>query len=227
MTEELIIVLILGGLASLDSTEALQSMWSQPLVGATLAGWLLGDWQAGLKIGILFQLIWLWYLPLGANLFPDPAAGGVVAAVSFLHFQNSAELNPNKLVLITVVLGFLFSYGAGWLGWKNRFWNAHLVHRLEEKLSSGKNCLNFYFALSLLISLARAAIISLAGFVLLLQLTELTLTATASLPDSFFDFIHPVLWGFGLGSLFLFFGKPKNLPALLAGLALGVVIFIL
>jgi len=227
MTEELIIVFLLGGLASLDSTEALQSMWSQPLVSATLAGWLWGDWQAGLKIGILFQLIWLWYLPLGANLFPDPASGGVVAAVSFLHFQNSAEINPNKLILITVVLGFLFSYGAGWFSWKNRFWNAHLIHRLEEKLSSGKNPLNFYFALSLLISFGRAAIISLAGFLVLLAATKFALTASASLPDSFFDFIHPVLWGFGLGSLFLFFGKPKNWPALLAGLALGGVTFIL
>lgn len=227
MEREIILVFALAGLASLDLTEVWQGMWSQPLVSGPLIGWLLGDWQKGLWIGVLLQLLWLGYVPLGVAVFPDPAIGGVIGSFAFLHFKAGLSFDFNKVTLLVLLFTLIFSYLSGWLTLKNRFWNVGLVHRVEKELESGKNRLNYYFSLALLISFLRGALTGVAGFYLLVFLIDLFRTRLAPLPDRFFDFLVPALFGLGLASLFLFFGKLRNWPYLAGGLLLGAVFFLL
>jgi len=75
---QLILVLsLVGGLLSLDSTAALQVMLSQPLVAGSVAGLLAGDVATGLVVGATLQLVWIGVLPVGAAPFPDGAVAGV------------------------------------------------------------------------------------------------------------------------------------------------------
>lgn len=226
MEKEIILVLILGGLASLDSTEALQSMWSQPLVSGPLIGWLWGNWQDGLLIGVLLQLLWLWYVPLGIAIFPDTAVGGIVGTATFLSLKNWLVFDFHKVTLLVLLFSFIWSYISGWVTLKNRNWNARLVKKIEGGLTEGKEKLNFYFALALAVSFLRGALIALAGFVLVKGLTEIFANRFASVPDDLFDFVLPALYGFGVASLFLFFGKPRNWLFILGGTVLGTVILL-
>jgi len=224
MEKELILVLILGGLASLDSTEAFQSMWSQPLVSGPLIGWLWGDLKAGLLIGVLLQLLWLGYLPLGVAVFPDAGVGGIVGATAFLHLQDQVIFDFYKVTLLILLFSLIVSYFSGWLILKNRFWNVKLVHKVEKHLAQGRHKLNYYFCLALLVSFSRGALTALLGYLAVLFITELLAARLAVIPDSFFDFLLPSVYGFGLASLFFFFGKLKNSPFLLGGAVLGLVV---
>ena len=227
MEKEIILVLVLGGLAALDLTEAFQGMWSQPLVSGPLIGWILGDWQDGLLIGMLLQLLWMWYVPLGVAVFPDAAVGGVVGTTLFLHMQSAMLFDFHKVTLLILLFSFMVSYLSGWLTLKNRFWNVRLVHRVEDSLNRGRNRLKFYFFLALLISFARGALTSLAGFLLSLWPIKYFAGRLGFIPDNFFDFLLPVVFGFGLAGLFVFFGKWRKWYYLLAGAGLGAAIILI
>ncbi len=80
MTEPLAIVLlsILAGAVALDTTAALQMMFSQPLVAGTCAGLILGHPETGLLIGTALELVWVAARPVGGALFPDTGPASVV-----------------------------------------------------------------------------------------------------------------------------------------------------
>ena len=226
MEKEIILVLILGGLASLDLTEAWQSMWSQPLVSGPLLGWLLGNWQDGLLIGVLLQLLWLWYVPLGIAVFPDAAVGGIVGSTVFLSLKSWLIFDFHKVTLLVLLFSFIWSYVSGWVTVKNRHWNVNLVKKVEMGFTEGKEKLNFYFALALLVSFLRGAVTAVIGFVLVKVTVEVFTSRIAFIPDDLFDFVLPSLYGFGVASLFLFFGKPRNWLFILGGTVLGGVILL-
>jgi mannose/fructose/N-acetylgalactosamine-specific phosphotransferase system component IIC len=224
MEKEIIIVLILGGLASLDLTEAFQSMWSQPLVSGPLLGWLWGNWQDGLLIGVLLQLLWLWYVPLGIAVFPDAAVGGIVGAATFLSLKSWLIFDFHKVTLLVLLFSLIWSYVSGWVAVKNRNWNVRLVKQVEKGLMEGKDKLDLYFALALLVSFFRGAVTAVVGFVVVKVTVEIFANRIAFIPDDLFDFVLPALYGFGVASLFLFFGKPRNWLFILGGTVLGGVI---
>ena len=49
-------LLIWGSLVALDLVSLPQAMFSRPLVAGTVAGWIAGDVEAGLRTGVLFEL---------------------------------------------------------------------------------------------------------------------------------------------------------------------------
>ncbi|MDZ7376332.1 MAG: PTS sugar transporter subunit IIC, partial [candidate division KSB1 bacterium] len=55
----LLLVSFIGGIVAMDTAAAWQIMISQPVVACPLLGWLLGDVELGLTIGILLELPWL------------------------------------------------------------------------------------------------------------------------------------------------------------------------
>ena len=78
-----------GTLVGLDLVSVAQVMIARPIVAGTVAGALLGDWEAGLRVGLLFELFQFDVLPVGAARYPEygPAT---VAAVSTAHLLSGA-----------------------------------------------------------------------------------------------------------------------------------------
>ena len=70
--------LMLGGIAALDATPVAQTLFSQPLVTATLLGGLWGEWELALKVGVVLQILAASTVSLGARTPEDYAVGGVV-----------------------------------------------------------------------------------------------------------------------------------------------------
>lgn len=73
---------ILGGWLALDGTSVGQFMFSRPIVGATLAGWVLGDPMLGLTLGALLELLYLPVIPVGGVRFPEIGPAAVVATAT-------------------------------------------------------------------------------------------------------------------------------------------------
>ena len=57
MNPSLIGTLIVGGLATVESTPVAQTMASQPLVTATLLGVIWGDWATAMAVGTVLQIL--------------------------------------------------------------------------------------------------------------------------------------------------------------------------
>ena len=83
MAEPVALALLLawGTLVGLDLVSVPQAMIARPLVAGTVAGWIAGDTEAGLRVGLLLELLALDVLPVGASRYPDygPATVGAAA----------------------------------------------------------------------------------------------------------------------------------------------------
>ncbi|HXE59015.1 MAG TPA: PTS sugar transporter subunit IIC, partial [Gemmatimonadales bacterium] len=71
-----------GTAVGLDLVSVPQVMLSRPLVAGTVAGCIVGDVEAGLRVGAVLELFALDVLPIGAVRYPDygPATVAAVAA---------------------------------------------------------------------------------------------------------------------------------------------------
>ena len=126
-------LLVWGTLVGLDLVSVPQAMISRPLVAGTIAGWLVGDVEAGLRIGVLFELFALDVLPVGAVRYPDygPATVAAVALGAGAPWELSLGLS--------VALGLVLAVVGGWSLQVVRRWNARAIQRRAAALAAGES----------------------------------------------------------------------------------------
>jgi mannose/fructose/N-acetylgalactosamine-specific phosphotransferase system component IIC len=75
-------LMLWGAVVGLDLATIAQVMIARPLVAGVVAGWIIGDVQAGLIVGAILELFALEVLPFGAARYPDYGLGAVAAAAT-------------------------------------------------------------------------------------------------------------------------------------------------
>lgn len=91
-----------GGLIWLDRFQLLQIMISRPLAAGPIIGWMLGNFEAGLASGMLYELLWLRRPPIGSYIPPDVTMGAMATAgVSALI--AGANTSPTAVAALTFV----------------------------------------------------------------------------------------------------------------------------
>ncbi|OGF08768.1 MAG: hypothetical protein A2W00_13450 [Candidatus Eisenbacteria bacterium RBG_16_71_46] len=119
----LLATVLLGGLAALDAAPVAQTLFSQPLVTATLLGWVWGEWKVALETGVVLQILAASTLPVGARTPEDYASGGVVGigVALALASQQPFQMAREASVLIGVLVGLLTAVGGvRLLKWQRR-----------------------------------------------------------------------------------------------------------
>jgi PTS system mannose-specific IIC component len=120
-----------GTLVGIDLVSFPQGLLSRPLIIGAGAGLLLGNVEAGLRVGLLLELFALDVLPVGAARYPDYGAG-TVGAVLF------ATAGPWQQ---TVGLATLFALSFAVLGGASLQWlrqsNGRALQRQLAGLAAG------------------------------------------------------------------------------------------
>jgi PTS system mannose-specific IIC component len=132
MTLEAFIALLgWGTLVGVDLVSLPQMMIARPLVAGTVAGAILGDLDAGLKIGVVFELLQYDILPVGAVRYPEygPATVGAVATA---HAAAGA-LGLGLGTVVGLVTGLVGGISMHLL----RRINSRIVHAASATLESG------------------------------------------------------------------------------------------
>lgn len=153
-------LLVWGTLVGLDLVSVPQAMTSRPLVAGTVAGWLVGDVEAGLRIGVLFELFALDVLPVGAVRYPDygPATVAAVALGAGSPWELSLGLSA--------ALGLVLAVVGGWSLQTVRRWNARAIQRRAAALAAGESsAIRRLQYGALLRDAARGLILTLLGLV--------------------------------------------------------------
>jgi len=131
--EVLIVLVAWGTLVGVDLVSLPQMMIARPLVAGTVAGAILGDIPAGLRLGVVFELLQYDILPVGAVRYPEygPAT---VAAVATAHAAPGGDvlgLGLGALVgLVTALVGGVTIN-------ELRRLNSRIVHAAAATLESG------------------------------------------------------------------------------------------
>lgn len=212
-------LLLWGTVVGLDLVSVPQGLFARPLVSGAVAGWLVGDLEAGLRVGAVLELFALDVLPVGASRYPEygPAAVGAVAAAAFLP----PALGTGIGVLLGLGVAAIAAETLDWL----RHANARHVHRLTAELQtgSGRAIQRLQWA-GLARDAARSAGVTLLGLVLALALMNwMRLEWVPPL-------LTPVLVGVGLASALTgalrTAGRGRRLAWLGLGLATGVLVVV-
>lgn len=124
-------LVILGTAAGLDLASVLQGMVSRPLVVATGAGLILGDPEAGLRVGAVLELFALDVIPVGAARYPDFGAATVSAVIVAAGSSWPVSLGA------AVGLGLLLAIAGGTTIPITRRLNARSIRARAAALSDG------------------------------------------------------------------------------------------
>lgn len=120
-----------GTLVGVDLVSVPQMMIARPLVAGTVAGAILGDFETGLKVGVVFELLQYDILPVGAVRYPEygPATVGAVATA---HAATGA-LGLGLGAVVGLVTGLVGGVTIHLL----RRVNSRVVHAAAATLESG------------------------------------------------------------------------------------------
>ncbi len=126
------LLVVWGTLVAMDLVSVPQAMLSRPVVAGAVAGWIAGDLEAGLRVGVLFELFALDVLPIGAVRYPDygPATVAAAALAAGVPWQQGIGV-AGALGLVLAVLG-------GWTLQLVRRSNARAIQQRAAALAAGE-----------------------------------------------------------------------------------------
>ena len=214
-------LLVWGTLVGLDLVSVPQAMISRPLVAGTVAGWLVGDVEAGLRIGAVFELFALDVLPVGAVRYPDygPATVAAVALGAGAPWELSLGLSA-ALGLVLALLG-------GWSLQIVRRWNARAIQRRAAALAAGESsAIRRLQYGALLRDAARGFILTLLGIVLASTIKEMVRLDRQTAVALTLVAIGSALAA-AINGAFRSSGRSVRLKWLLAGAGVGVLLAVL
>ena len=136
--EQYYVIAVVGGLVAFDTTVAGQFMISQPLISATLAGYLFGHPETGIFIGALMQLMWLKLIPAGGSAYLNGNLGTVAALSVFALSVHEIGASENALLLFALLYGMAASYVFGHLTVMQRNLNSYVIPFAHRAVDRGR-----------------------------------------------------------------------------------------
>ena len=225
---ELIIISLIGGIVAMDTTASWQIQISQPIVACTFIGYIFGDLQMGLLIGILLELPWLIEIPVGGAHISEGNLGSFVSAGLAIHLVRYQVDKTNIIIILAILWGLMVS----WLGGKfvnsMRTTNVLFAYR-ADKAATGAN-----FKKITLLNMGGVGHSFSLGFLLIgiSFITGLFVVArvVAFIPQFFdraFSYGKIGMLALGLGALIGMFTSRHNFHYFLIGIILALLIYFL
>jgi PTS system mannose-specific IIC component len=217
---------LIGSLLALDTTIVFQFLVSQPLVTASVLGWLMGDLRLGIQIGFYLQLLWLRNIPVGGAIVPEGNVAAIVTTGLVLRY-NMDMVYFNSVMVLAVIYGVAVSYIGGeivvfyrklnvnFLNWTLNGLNKMQVSRLS--LAPFASVLVFFILMFLLIFTA-------------LGLGDLIFSRITMLPaywDEYFRYGLISILGLGAGLVISLYKQKDDRLLLAIGFLLGGIVFLL
>ncbi len=162
---------LVGGAIHLDRTAAFQIMVSRPIVAGPLTGWLLGDVNLGLLVGILMELLWINYLPMGSFIPPNETFATIVASGTVCLYSSRTGTAAREVVMLGVLLTVPMAYAGRYLDILARRCNVLWTKRADQA-ASGKGRLGQIVTLHFMGLLTFYGIFSIAIMFFLILYAE-------------------------------------------------------
>lgn len=222
---EIVILSLLGGVLGLDTVSFPQAMLSRPIVGATLAGAILGDAAAGLLVGATLELFAVDTLPFGASRYPE---WGSAAVIGGAFFTKTSGVEAGRLTT-TVLAALAIAWIGGWSMVQVRKLNAFWARQRHDAIARGnrRSVIGLQVA-GLGADLARGIILTASGLVVLQPLQVMTLERWSSGAPFSRALVAGAAGAVSLGAAYkLFHALPGFRWQFLLGLAAGLAVVVL
>lgn len=161
---DILILSLLGGVLGLDTVSFPQAMLSRPIVGATLAGAVLGNAGAGLLVGATLELFAVDTLPFGASRYPEWGSAAVIGGALYTKTSGVEAERLTTAVLAALAVAWI----GGWSMVQVRKLNAHWARRRHDAVARGtRGTVIGLQVAGLGADLARGIVLTAVGLVIL------------------------------------------------------------
>lgn len=132
--ESVILLAIIAGICSLDMTAFGQFMICRPIFCAPLFGFLMGDINTGLWVGMIVEMVWINAIPMGASVPID------ISVIAILATSWACKFFPEiqSAAIWGIVLAIPFAYLYKEIDVANRKFNIKIMHWVEKGIDSNK-----------------------------------------------------------------------------------------
>ncbi|HDL19224.1 MAG TPA: hypothetical protein ENH29_09230 [Bacteroidetes bacterium] len=229
MWHELLAVFFLGGFFGLDTTAAWQVLFSHPLFACVLVGLLFGQPQLGLFFGIIFELIWLYDIPVGGSKFPEGNLSTFIGLMIVLSLPSVSGDSQPWLILVSSIYVLIIAYFLGvTISWMRKM-NRHLVEKADRFAEEGnEKKIERMHLLSVFNAYLHGAFWAVIFYLTGLFLTEKVLHYLPNKAPFTMDQLQTVFLATGLVVMFDLFFSRKNIVyfflGLICGIGLGIIL---
>jgi len=192
-----LLISLLIGFLGLDTTIAFQVLISQPLFSCSILGWLLGNAQLGIEIGIMMQLFWLNVVPVGAVIFLEGNIASMVVCAIVVKL-NSLGMT-NLVFTVAFVIGLIVSYAGAQLTVVDRKFNGFILKKtLKAAEEANFKKITFFDFVSVLIYFLMMSILAYISLVCSEWLIPFLQNLFPPEADRKLAFVKPAVWGMGI-----------------------------
>ncbi len=228
MWADLFLASLWSGVVALDTTAALQIMVSRPMVGCSIIGLILGNFQVGFTIGILLELLYISELPVGGAKFAEGNVGAASAAAIGILVVRQFPDRVSFIIVCSLLLAIVISWFGGGLVLLMRRLNTKIFDAVQRKEQLSPMYINF----SQVAGILMAFILGFASvFVSALVFVNLLPILLRHVPVFVDHIMQPVIGGLlavGCVSLVHIFWTQGGRRALLAvGVVIGILIIVI
>jgi PTS system mannose-specific IIC component len=131
---DIVLLAFIASVICLDITSFGQLMISRPIVCAPVFGYLCGDIKTGLWVGMMIELLWVSFIPMGAAIPHDNMSIAVLATVWGLRSFPDQKGAIMLALIFSVIVGILFRRFDIWM----RYFNVRVMHWVEQGVADGK-----------------------------------------------------------------------------------------
>jgi len=137
---KLALTALIGALLELDNFSIGMFLISQPIIAGAASGFLMGDFQTGMQIGCMTQLIWANTPPFGAYVPPSSSAIAFITTALIVLMKNSMPgvTALNSIMMFCLIGGVAVGFFVGQMDIWNRKLNIRILHGFENKVREGK-----------------------------------------------------------------------------------------
>jgi mannose/fructose/N-acetylgalactosamine-specific phosphotransferase system component IIC len=232
-------VALFGAIVYLDTTAAFQFMVCQPLIACPIFGMIVGRPEIGIFYGLIFQLLWLRALPVGAARFPEGNLGAVVATALAATIPPDLDGQASWLILTLATIAGLLTAGIGrHLTPAVRYLLKFFAESYEKALLNGKRARGgFVFITAIAVNGAAGALFTLTIYYISFEVMSGLLGVSSQVPlasglaaqtDVLWKGLFPTLIGAGVGVVAARFARRRMVGWTVGGfaVAMGVLLWI-
>ena len=223
MWTEILVVIFIGGLIGLDNTAAWQVLFSHPLFACTVLGVAFGEPQLGLFFGIVFELIWLYDIPVGGSQFPEGNLSSFVGLMITLTLLQPYQDSQSWLVLLSCLYVVAGAYLLGFTIKLMRKNNLRIVYKADQYAASGKEQkIQQMHLIGILHAFVHSALWGLILYLVGVFLLKMVLSYLPSNSGFTLDHLRSIFLGIGLTTMISLFTTKKKIHYLFLGIICGI-----
>lgn len=217
---------MLGGVIALDKS-TLMMLISEPLIICPVAGAFLGEIEQGVMLGMIWQIIWMAELPIGASKTPDGSTGALVSTWIYLSLIKDFQASGHLLLTLCFIGGIAEAYAGGEFTIDKRQFHTRYMNIASKFASQVRpKGVESIFYVGLAEQFFSGAAFTGISYIIFYYLTKWVVAATPLFWNGLFGYMMTSLWGMLSAMLIINFFHRKTFPAIVMGLIVGVMIMI-